>query len=45
MLLVFCLFAMAGSAIGVALFEKRKPGSPAVDLPPYQPPDPPPPQE
>ena len=44
MLLVFCLFAMAGSAIGVALFEKRKPGSPAVDSPPYQPPDPPPPE-
>jgi len=47
MLLIYGLFAMAGSAIGVAIFEKRKPGSPSVDLPPYQPPvaPPPPPQE
>lgn len=43
MLVVYCLFAMAGSAIGVAIFEKRKPGTPSVDLPPYQPPAPPPP--
>ena len=43
-----CLFGMAGGAIGVALFEKRKPGS--GDTPAYQPPEtilppPPPPPE
>jgi MFS superfamily sulfate permease-like transporter len=42
-----CLFGMAGGAIGVALFEKRKPGS--GDTPSYQPPEnilpPPPPPE
>jgi hypothetical protein len=42
-----CLFGMAGGAIGVALFEKRKPGS--GDAPSYEPPEnippPPPPTE
>jgi hypothetical protein len=40
MLGLCCLFGMAGGAIGVALFEKRKPGS--SDTPPYTPPAPPP---
>ena len=26
-LVVFCIFGMVGGAIGVAIFEKRKPGS------------------
>jgi hypothetical protein len=46
MLFVYSLFGMLGGSIGVAIFEKRKPGeSPAADLPPYQPPSgmPPPP--
>jgi len=37
-LVIFCLLAMLGSAVGVALFEKRKPGSST-----YQPTLPPPP--
>ena len=43
MLFFCCLFGMVGSTIGVAIFEKRKSGSP----PPYQPPAgmPPPPTE
>ncbi len=44
MLVVFCIFAMAGSTIGVALFEKRKPDA-AAGTPPYEPPPPPPPPE
>ena len=45
MLVVFSLFGMLGGAIGVALFEKRKPGTPSIEPPPYQPPSgmPPPP--
>jgi hypothetical protein len=49
MLAVGCLFGMAGGAIGVAIFEKRKPGPPTIDVapsvPPYEPPSsvPPPP--
>ncbi len=44
----FCLFAMLGGAIGVAIFEKRKPGDapnnhtsyqPPAALPPAKPPD------
>lgn len=44
-LVIFSIFGMVGGAIGVALFEKRKPGSPSVEPPPYQPPSgtPPPP--
>jgi hypothetical protein len=37
-LVVFSLFAMIGGAIGVAIFEKRKPGAPPVDMPQYHPP-------
>jgi hypothetical protein len=37
--LVFCcLLAMVGGAIGVALFEKRKPGDGMIPPPPVQPP-------
>ena len=44
-LVIFSLFGMVGGMIGVALFEKRKPGAPPVEPPPYQPPSggPPPP--
>jgi hypothetical protein len=42
-LIINCLFAMAGGAIGVAVFEKRKGGPAATDVPPYQPPSNPPP--
>ncbi len=42
-LVITCIFAMVGAAIGVALFEKRKPGSPPTDIPTYQPPTAPPP--
>jgi hypothetical protein len=38
MLVVYCLFAMLGGAIGVALFEKRKPGATPMDVSLYQPP-------
>jgi hypothetical protein len=38
MLIVYSLFAMIGGTIGVAIFEKRKPGSPQADIPQYQPP-------
>jgi hypothetical protein len=41
-LVVFSLFAMIGGAIGVAIFEKRKPGSAPPDIAQYQPPPPPP---
>ena len=43
MLTLNLLFAGAGSTIGVALFEKRKPGSPSAGAPPYEPPAPLPP--
>jgi hypothetical protein len=43
MLVVWSLFGMLGGALGVAIFEKRKPGEPPADVPPYQPPSPPPP--
>jgi hypothetical protein len=45
---IFCLFAMLGGAVGVAVFEKRRTGAPpddaganppAPDLPPSPPPD------
>jgi hypothetical protein len=45
---IFCLFAMVGGAVGVALFEKRKTGAPpdagapnppTIDLPPSPPAD------
>jgi hypothetical protein len=48
MLAIYCPFAMLGGTIGVALFEKRKPGAAPVDLshpssptdfPPPPPPD------
>jgi hypothetical protein len=45
-LVISCLFAMLGGAIGVALFEKRKPGDASTDPTSYQPsvnPPPPPP--
>lgn len=42
-LIVFCIFGMVGGAIGVAIFEKRKPGSAPPEVPQYQPPVPPPP--
>jgi hypothetical protein len=46
MFVIYSLFAMLGGAIGVAMFEKRKPGSPA-DASPYPPPPdlPPPPPD
>ena len=37
-LIVYCIFAMIGGAIGVALFEKRAAGSTPPVAPPYQPP-------
>jgi hypothetical protein len=38
-LIIYCLFAMLGGTIGIAIFEKRKPGtSSPADQPPYQPP-------
>ena len=37
-LVVTCLAAMLGGAIGVALFEKRKPGGPAAGTPLQEPP-------
>jgi len=46
MLFLCSLFGMLGGAIGVAIFEKRKPGEPSPEVPPpYQPPSgmPPPP--
>jgi hypothetical protein len=51
MLFIGCVFGMAGGAIGVAIFEKRKPGAPTIDIapnvPPYEPPSsvPPPPPD
>ncbi len=44
-LLVNCLVAMVGGAIGVAIFEKRKPGAAVPQAPQYPPPSrqPPPP--
>jgi hypothetical protein len=42
-LVIYCLFAMLGGAIGVAVFEKRKTGAPPADYqPPTGPPPPPP---
>jgi hypothetical protein len=41
-LVLYCLFAMLGGAIGVALFEKRKTEPAPTYIPPYQPPPPPP---
>jgi hypothetical protein len=38
MLVVYCVMAMLGGTIGVALFEKRKPGEPPMTEPPYEPP-------
>jgi preprotein translocase subunit SecY len=35
-LVVYCLFAMLGGAIGVAVFEKRKPGDAPADPTSYQ---------
>jgi hypothetical protein len=45
MLFICSLFGMLGGAVGVAIFEKRKPGAPSPDVPTYQPPSgmPPPP--
>ena len=44
-LVIYCLFAMLGGAIGVAVFEKRKPGTVPTDHNSYSPPGnlPPPP--
>jgi hypothetical protein len=39
---IFCISAMLGGAVGVAIFEKRKTGAPnppTMDLPPSPPPD------
>jgi hypothetical protein len=41
-LIIYCIFAMAGGAIGVAIFEKRKGGSGPSDVTYYQPPANPP---
>ncbi len=38
MLVIYCLFAMLGGTIGVAIFEKRKKGGAPPETPPYQPP-------
>lgn len=38
LLVVYCLMAMLGGAIGVALFEKRKPGAPSNGTSANQPP-------
>ncbi|MBN1568151.1 MAG: hypothetical protein JXA73_09905 [Acidobacteria bacterium] len=50
MLVLYCIFGMVGGTIGVAIFEKRKPGSAPPQFPSYQPPPdipppPPPPPE
>ena len=47
MLVIYSLFAMIGGAIGIAIFEKRKPGSAPGNPPPYLPPTgaPPPPPD
>ncbi len=37
-LMIFCLFALLGGVIGVAVFEKRKPGEPPDDASSYRPP-------
>jgi hypothetical protein len=37
-LVVYCLAAMLGGAVGVALFEKRKAGTPPYTAPPPEPP-------
>jgi hypothetical protein len=37
-LAIYCLFAMLGGVIGVAIFEKRKPGDPPDIQTSYQPP-------
>lgn len=43
MLIIAVLFGIVGGAIGVAIFEKRKPGGPAYDItPPNAPPGEPP---
>jgi hypothetical protein len=42
MLFTSCLLSMVGGAIGVAIFEKRKPGGPFAMIPPDQPPYQPP---
>jgi len=39
--ILFSLFAMVGGAIGVAIFEKRKPGDPQANATPPPPPQPP----
>lgn len=44
-LVICCLFAMLGGAIGVALFEKRKPGDTPTNPTSYQPPPGPPPDD
>ena len=38
LLIIYAIFAMIGGTIGVAIFEKRKPGSSPADIPQYQPP-------
>jgi hypothetical protein len=38
MLVIYCVMAMLGGTIGVALFEKRKPGDTSAPSPPYEPP-------
>ena len=44
MLVTYSVVAMLGGAIGVAIFEKRKPGAGAPNVPAYEPPlNPPPP--
>jgi len=43
MLVTYSLVAMLGGAIGVAVFEKRKPAAGPSDIPAYQQPPPPPP--
>ena len=45
MLVMYCLFAMLGGAIGVALFEKRKSGAAPTDVPPQPPVNLPPPPD
>lgn len=37
-LIIFCLFSMLGSTIGVAVFEKRKIGTPPPNATTYEPP-------
>jgi hypothetical protein len=41
-LFIYCIFAMIGGAIGVAIFEKRKGGPGPSDVTAYQPPSNPP---